>query len=64
MDELERQIERLCPRCRQPLVIRTNRANGSEFFGCGSWPECSYTEPIPEYVRLRRAGVMPLPGME
>jgi len=64
VDELARQIERRCPRCQGPLLIRTNRANQSQFFGCGNWPECEFTEPIPEYVKLRRQGFMPLPGME
>ena len=57
-------FERYCPRCRSLLVIRTNRANQSQFFGCTSWPECEFTEPIPEYVKLRRQGNQPLPGME
>jgi len=62
--ELERQLERSCPRCKSPLLIRTNRASGNQFFGCSAWPECAHTEPIPEYVRLRQAGARPLPGFD
>ena len=56
--------ERSCPQCRAPLVERTNRASGEPFLGCSSWPDCTFSTPIPEDVRMRRAGAMTLPGME
>lgn len=46
------------------MVIRTNRTSQTQFWGCGNWPECEHTEKVPEYVRLRQAGVAPLPGFD
>lgn len=37
-----------CPRCGAPLVRRTarrGRHKGSEFYGCSSYPKCSYVRP-------------------
>ena len=37
-----------CPRCGAPLVLRTarrGRHKGSEFYGCSSYPKCSYVRP-------------------
>ena len=37
-----------CPRCGAPLVPRTarrGRHKGSEFYGCSSYPKCSYIRP-------------------
>lgn len=50
------RIVKSCPDCGRPLVERTNRNTGSAFLGCSRWPECTHTEPIPESVKLRRAG--------
>ena len=50
-------ITKPCPDCGRPLVERTNRATGTSFLGCPRWPECKHTEPLPEALRLRRAGV-------
>ena len=54
------RIVKTCPRCGQPLEIRVNRESGHEFLGCSGWrPDrtgCTYTEPLPEAIRLRRAG--------
>ena len=52
-----------CKACGSPMVIRENRANGSEFLGCTRWPDCGETRPLPEDVKMRRAGAQPLPGM-
>lgn len=49
-------ITKTCPRCGQPLTVRRNRETHEEFFGCTSWPQCTYTEPLPEHIKLRRQG--------
>ncbi len=48
--------EKVCPDCGDRLVVRTNKATGSQFLGCANWPECRHTEPIPEALRMRLAG--------
>ena len=54
-----------CPECdAAPMVRRTNRENGSEFYGCPQWPACKGSREIPEYVRLREQGAPPLRGFE
>ena len=50
-------IVKPCPACGQPLRIKINRATGDEFLGCSTWPACTYTEPLPEAIRLRRQGI-------
>lgn len=50
-------IVKPCKRCGATLVIRVNHETGEEFFGCPRWPECKHTEPLPEAIKLRRAGV-------
>lgn len=49
-------IVKPCKRCGATLVIRVNRATDEEFLGCPRWPECQYTEPLPEAIKLRRQG--------
>lgn len=57
-----------CPECLdsghgpRPMVLRTNRQNGSEFLGCPRYPECQHTEKLPEWVLMQRAGAERLPG--
>lgn len=53
---MSERITKTCPRCGWRLTIRRNRETGEEFLGCTSWPDCAYTEPLPEHIRLRRAG--------
>ena len=38
------------------LVVRTNRQNGQQFLGCPNWPECDYTRPIPDCIKMRLSG--------
>ena len=38
------------------MVVRENSHSGELFLGCPNYPECKYTEPIPESVRMREAG--------
>jgi len=53
-------IVKACPRCGKLLEIKRNRETGQEFLGCSGWRSnwegCQYTEPLPEAIRLRRAG--------
>lgn len=30
----------VCPRCGRPMVIRTNRKTGEQFWGCSAYPSC------------------------
>jgi hypothetical protein len=53
-----------CEACGHHMVVRTNRANGSEFMGCSTWPACVNTMPLPAYVEQIRAGGEPLPGFD
>jgi ssDNA-binding Zn-finger/Zn-ribbon topoisomerase 1 len=48
--------EKVCPECGGRLVVRTNKATGSQFLGCANYPECRRAEPIPEALRMRLAG--------
>ena len=57
----ERQSEKNCPECGQPLTPRTD-ASGTEILGCSNWPDCNYTEPIPQDVLLRRQNHPTIPG--
>ena len=58
-------ITKPCPECRRPMLVRTNRENGSEFLGCTGWPDfCGHTERLPEYLRLLASGATALPGFD
>lgn len=57
---VKEHIVKPCKRCGQPMEIKVNRETGHEFLGCSEWkPDnqgCSYTEPLPEAIKLRRQG--------
>ncbi len=57
---MKEHIVKPCKKCGRPLEIKTNRETGHEFLGCSSWkPDgqgCTYTEPLPEAIKLRRQG--------
>lgn len=36
----------ICPNCGKELVIRTNKTDGTRFFGCTGYPDCRFTKPI------------------
>ena len=56
-------VSKTCPKCAPDrLVVRVNRETGHEFLGCSNWPGCTYTEPLPLDMQLRRQGATPLPG--
>jgi ssDNA-binding Zn-finger/Zn-ribbon topoisomerase 1 len=52
------EVEIYCPKCRPlvKLIVKTNRHNGNQFLGCPNYPDCDYTRPIPEEIRMRQAG--------
>ncbi len=37
-----------CVDCGEPMVIRTNRNDYNDFWGCSTYPDCKYTEKIEE----------------
>ncbi len=51
-------LDRLCPECGKPLVIRHGRYG--KFIGCSNFPACRYTEPWLEKIGVR----CPLDGGE
>ena len=61
MSEAKR-ITTPCPKCGGELVVRKVKQTGTEFLGCERWPKCSFTEPMPAYFEMLRAGAVPLPG--
>ena len=43
----EKTIEKICPKCGQPLVLRTAKKGenaGNQFWGCSGFPKCWYRE--------------------
>ena len=53
-----------CPKCvpSVKLIVRTNRANGSQFLGCPNWPQCRHAQSLPEDLIMRLHGAVTLPG--
>lgn len=58
------EVNRSCQVCgpATKLRVKTNREKGTQFLGCPNWPECSYTEKIPEDLKLISQGAQRLPG--
>ncbi len=47
----------VCPDCDAPnLIVRTNRANDSQFLGCPNWPACKHTQAITQEIQMRLQG--------
>lgn len=44
-----------CPLCGGPMMSRTNRRDGSRFWGCKGYPECRGTRDVQGEVRRRAA---------
>lgn len=44
-----------CPDCGPAtlLVVRTNSKTKNQFLGCSNYPDCRYTQPLPESVKMR-----------
>ncbi len=57
-------IEKECEACGAKLIVRRNKRTDAPFLGCERYPECRYTERLPESVKMRMAGAAPLPGLE
>jgi len=36
----------ICNRCGNTMVLRQNKKNGEEFYGCSNYPKCRHTAPI------------------
>ena len=53
-----------CADCGQVMVVRVNKATQTEFLGCSKYPLCDHTEPLPEWLRLKKLGAPQLPGFE
>ncbi len=47
-----------CPKCgiAHKLIVRTNRHTGDLFLGCCNWPNCHFTQNVPDSVRMRMEG--------
>jgi len=54
----EKMWEKECPLCGDPMVRRRRSSDGSEFYGCSSFPACRGTSPIESSsnARFGRAG--------
>jgi len=37
-----------CPKCGKDLMIRRSRASGKQFVGCGGYPDCTNSFPLPQ----------------
>ena len=35
-----------CKRCGSAMILRQNKKNGEEFYGCSNYPKCRHTAPI------------------
>ena len=47
--ETQKEIkEGICPRCGGPLVLRTAKSTGRQFWGCSKYPKCKFTKKISE----------------
>jgi len=49
-------IEKRCPTCGAPMVIRINGKTNDEFWGCSQWPACTGTAKLDETTKLLRMG--------
>ena len=56
MPEKQPEIKLTCPECSWPLVVRTNRQNGTQFLGCSHWPECTFTRELTPYLIAKMSG--------
>jgi len=41
MDESLQNVK--CPKCKGPMVPRTNKKDGTKFWGCKGYPQCNGT---------------------
>ena len=43
-EDLIEKTEKVCPKCKSPLIIRWGRFG--KFYACSGFPKCKYTEPL------------------
>lgn len=69
-DSNQTEIQKPCPDCGAPLVVRHQRLNpAAEFLGCsryapGQPTHCDHTEPLTPYLQAIRRGDPTLPGFD
>ena len=53
-----------CPKCGPVarLLVRTNPVTKVQFLGCENYPNCTFTEPLTEDLKLKSLGERRLPG--
>lgn len=47
-------VNKKCPYCEENLVVRVNRQTGKLFLGCMNYPDCKYTQSIPDDLETER----------
>ncbi|MCD6595442.1 type I DNA topoisomerase [bacterium] len=55
---LVKEIDRNCPECGSPLIIRWGRYG--KFIACSNFPKCKYTEPLDKDEKKRKSEVVKL----
>jgi restriction system protein len=46
VDEISKLLSderKFCPKCENELIVKTNRMNGTKFWGCSTFPYCMFT---------------------
>ncbi|CAN5354641.1 type I DNA topoisomerase [soil metagenome] len=52
--EVEKSLGHACPECGGELTVKSGRFGS--FIGCGNYPKCRYTEPLPTGVKCPQCG--------
>jgi len=58
----EVRLEKRCDWCGRHMVLRRNRRDDSQFWGCSGYPECTRTADPPAYLEELSKGAQQLPG--
>jgi ssDNA-binding Zn-finger/Zn-ribbon topoisomerase 1 len=47
-----------CPKCgvATKLVVRMNKKKKTKFLGCPNWPECDWTQNVPDHIWMEASG--------
>ena len=43
ISKLFSEEKKFCPKCESELIVKTNRMNGTKFWGCSTFPYCMFT---------------------